>query len=316
MRRFLLLLLVPVLLLAACGDDGDSGTSSTPTGDPATLDSIVIEDVEGSGPKLTFPSPFSVDETTVKVVTAGDGESLEEGAQVVFDFAAFNGRDGNQFLSSYDSGTESVTLNREETLPALVMGLVGSNVGSRLLIAAAPDDAWGPAGGIAEAGIEADDTTLFVIDVREVRRPLERAAGTAVDPKDGLPQVSLADDGKPSITIPEGDAPTTLAVQPLIEGEGEAVTAGQSITVHYTGVVWAGGKQFDSSWDRGAPTTFQIGLGAVIEGWDTGLVGQKIGSQVLLVIPPDMGYGAEGNSAAGISGTDTLVFVVDILDAY
>ena len=81
-------------------------------------------------------------------------------------------------------------------------------------------------------------------------------------------------------------------------------------------MIYRTGKQFDSSWDRGAPADFAIGTGKVIPGWDAGLVGQTVGSQVLLVVPPDQGYGASGNSQAGISGTDTLVFVVDILDAY
>jgi peptidylprolyl isomerase len=85
--------------------------------------------------------------------------------------------------------------------------------------------------------------------------------------------------------------------------------------VHYTGVIWDSGKTFDSSWDRGAPVDFAIGQGQVIAGWDAGLVGQTVGSQVLLVIPPDQGYGERGQPDAGISGTDTLVFVVDILDA-
>jgi len=102
-------------------------------------------------------------------------------------------------------------------------------------------------------------------------------------------------------------------VQPLIKGTGPVVQSGQTISAQYTGVVWDTGKQFDSSWDRGQPTPFVIGKGQVIAGWDEGLVGQTVGSQVLLIVPPDKGYGASGQSSAGIKGTDTLVFVVDIL---
>jgi len=318
MRRLVPLLLIPLLALAACGsDDGDDGaTTAEATGDPTTLDSITIDGADGEAPKLSFTTPFSVDETTVKVIEEGTGESVESGAQVVFDFVAFNARDGKEFLSSYDSTPQSIVLDETQSLPALVKGIVGSSVGSRVLIAAAPDDAWGPRGGIVEAGIEKDDTTLFLVDVREVRHPLERASGTPVDQVEGLPVVSLDDDGKPSIDVPDGDAPTELVVQPLIEGEGAEVQSGQQISVHYTGIIWSSGEQFDSSWDSGLPAAFQIGVGRVIDGWDQGLVGQKIGSQVLLVIPPELGYGSNGNSDAGISGTDTLVFVVDILDAY
>jgi peptidylprolyl isomerase len=132
---------------------------------------------------------------------------------------------------------------------------------------------------------------------------------------EGLPTVKLAMAGKPTITVPSSTAPDTLVVQPLITGTGPVVTAGQTISVHYTGVIWDSGKKFDSSWDRGAPVDFLIGEGQVIAGWDEGLVGQTVGSQVLLVIPPDKGYGEQGQPDAGISGTDALVFVVDILDA-
>jgi peptidylprolyl isomerase len=102
--------------------------------------------------------------------------------------------------------------------------------------------------------------------------------------------------------------------QLLIKGTGAAITAGQTVTVNYVGVLWATGKQFDSSWSR-TPTTFKIGLGQVIPGWDKVLVGNTVGSQVLMVIPPADAYGAAGAPNAGISATDTLVFVVDLLDA-
>jgi peptidylprolyl isomerase len=150
--------------------------------------------------------------------------------------------------------------------------------------------------------------------VKSAKTVLKRAAGTAVAPKAGLPTVKLSASGKPTITVPAAKAPSTLVVQPLLVGTGEKVGKGQDITVNYTGVVWPGGTQFDSSWDTGRAATFRIGAGQVIAGWDEGLVGQPIGSQILLVIPPDKGYGAEG-SPPKIKGTDTLVFVVDILDA-
>jgi peptidylprolyl isomerase len=163
--------------------------------------------------------------------------------------------------------------------------------------------------------VKKNDTLLFVLDLAASSVPLTRAEGAPVAAVDGLPTVALGKSGKPKITIPKADAPTALVVQPLITGTGPVVEAGQNLTVHYTGVIWDSGKKFDSSWARGAPTDFAIGTGNVIAGWDEGLVGQTVGSQVLLVVPPDKGYGAEGNPNAGIKGTDTIVFVVDILDA-
>jgi peptidylprolyl isomerase len=127
--------------------------------------------------------------------------------------------------------------------------------------------------------------------------------------------VTVDPTGKPTIKVPTTAPPTTLVVQPLVKGSRAAVKAGQTITVHYTGVLWAGGKEFDSSFKRGKPAAFGIGVGQVIKGWDQGLVGQPVGSRVLLVVPPALGYGTQGQPEAGITGKDTLVFVVDILDA-
>ena len=97
----------------------------------------------------------------------------------------------------------------------------------------------------------------------------------------------------------------------LSRGEGELVESGDDIEVNYYGQVW-GGRMFDNSYDRGSSISFPIGVGSVIGGWDEGLVGQQVGSRVLLSIPPHLGYGDRGMPQAGIGGTDTLVFVVDI----
>ncbi len=111
-------------------------------------------------------------------------------------------------------------------------------------------------------------------------------------------------------------APAKLTEQTLVQGKGAAVAAGDTLVANYVGETWANKKVFDSSFSRGEPAGFVIGKGQVIPGWDKTLVGQKLGSRVLLTIPPADGYGAGGNSQAGISGTDTLVFVVDLVAAY
>jgi peptidylprolyl isomerase len=130
-----------------------------------------------------------------------------------------------------------------------------------------------------------------------------------------FPEVTGAAGSKPSISIPAGNPSPALQLKVLDPGTGATVTAGQQISVNYLGVVWPGGAMFDNSYDRGQPATFPIGTGGVIPGWDNGLVGQKVGSRVLLVIPPNDGYGPNGNARANIKGTDTLVFVVEILAA-
>jgi peptidylprolyl isomerase len=118
----------------------------------------------------------------------------------------------------------------------------------------------------------------------------------------------------PEIKFKDATAPGDLEVFVLSAGNGDEVQAGQSIDVNYHGVIY-GGKVFDSSFERGSSIAFPIGVGAVIKGWDQTLVGQKAGSRVLISIPPEYGYGERGVPQAGIGGSDTLVFVVDILGA-
>ena len=129
---------------------------------------------------------------------------------------------------------------------------------------------------------------------------------------ENLPTASGGFGDKPVLTFPDTPAPQELAVQVLSQGDGEVVEAGDDIEVNYYGQVW-GGRMFDNSYDRGSSISFGIGVGQVIAGWDEGLVGKTVGSRVLLSIPPHLGYGSRGMPQAGIKGTDTLVFVVDIV---
>ncbi|MEO7398174.1 MAG: FKBP-type peptidyl-prolyl cis-trans isomerase [Ilumatobacteraceae bacterium] len=119
---------------------------------------------------------------------------------------------------------------------------------------------------------------------------------------------------KPAVMIPDGDAPTTLQVEDLLVGDGDEATPGMSVDVHYVGISWSNGKQFDASWDRGQTFTFRLGASQVISGWDEGVAGMRIGGRRRLTIPPHMGYGAQGAGGA-IKPNETLVFVVDLLAA-
>ncbi|WP_284294484.1 FKBP-type peptidyl-prolyl cis-trans isomerase [Luteimicrobium album] len=141
-----------------------------------------------------------------------------------------------------------------------------------------------------------------------------RAVGETVAQSKGEPVVTRADDGAPTVKIPKGaTAPSELAVLPLVRGTGPQVQAGQLVTVQYTGVTWKDGKVFDTTWgSKKLPLTFRLGVGDVIEGWDQGLLELPVGSQVMLVVPPDLGYQGTSSKLAD----QTLVFVVDILDAH
>ena len=119
--------------------------------------------------------------------------------------------------------------------------------------------------------------------------------------------------GKPTVTIPDTEPPTQLQMVDDTVGDGAEATPGSTVSVHYVGVSWSTGRQFDASWDRMEPFRFGLGQGQVIQGWDQGVAGMRVGGRRTLTIPPDLGYGARG--AGGVIGPDeTLVFVVDLLD--
>ncbi|MGC4939676.1 FKBP-type peptidyl-prolyl cis-trans isomerase [Kribbella sp. DT2] len=118
---------------------------------------------------------------------------------------------------------------------------------------------------------------------------------------------------KPTVTHRDGEPDKTLVTEVLKEGDGAEVKKGELLTANYLGQIWRDGKVFDNSYDRGAPSSFPIGVGGVIAGWDEGLVGKKLGSRVMMSIPADKGYKEQGNEQAGIKGDDTLIFVVDLV---
>jgi peptidylprolyl isomerase len=117
---------------------------------------------------------------------------------------------------------------------------------------------------------------------------------------------------KPAVSIPETEPPTELVIDDLVEGDGAEATPGRNVMVHYVGVAWSTGKQFDASWDRGETFDFRLGAGQVITGWDRGVSGMKVGGRRRLTIPPELGYGSRGAGGV-IKGGETLVFVVDLL---
>jgi peptidylprolyl isomerase len=117
---------------------------------------------------------------------------------------------------------------------------------------------------------------------------------------------------KPVVEIPEGDPPTALQVDDLSVGDGPEAVAGKHCTMQYVGHGWSTKSQFDASWDRGEPFSFQLGAGQVIGGWDQGVAGMKVGGRRRLTIPPELGYGSRGAGGA-IKPGETLVFVVDLL---
>ena len=152
--------------------------------------------------------------------------------------------------------------------------------------------------------------TLFAI-------ALTAACGKTASPgDDGSPTLPASPStGKPTVNVPDGPPPTELVINDLREGEGPAAKDGDTVIVHYVGVLYDTGEEFDASWNTEPLTPFPVTLGAggVIDGWQQGLVGVKIGGQRELIIPPDLAYGPEGHPA-GIPPNATLIFVIDVVD--
>ena len=120
---------------------------------------------------------------------------------------------------------------------------------------------------------------------------------------------------KPSVTIPAEAPPSELVKTDLEVGSGDEAVKGKNVSVHYVGVAWSNGQEFDASWNRGDAFDFRLGAGQVIQGWDDGVAGMKVGGRRQLTIPPDMGYGSRGAGGV-IKGGETLVFVVDLLNVF
>ena len=301
-----------VATLAACSptpsiDVGDCQV--TPTG--AAAEAVNLSGEFGAKPDVTFDTPLTIDTTSRVVAIAGDGAIAQAGDTVEADYLLFNAKTGALVGGTeFAEGTAQPLPLDESIVTGIVKTIQCAPVGSRVVGALAAADAWG-AEGSAQLGVEPDTAIVFVADVVGIADPpLPRADGEDQPPVEGMPTVVLDDTGAPTITIPQTAPPAEFQLAVLKQGDGDVVPEGADVTVHYTGINWNTGVVFDSSWERGEPTTFNTRQ--VIGGFTAALEGQTVGSQVLVVIPPDQGYGAAG-SPPDIGGTDTIVFVVDIL---
>jgi peptidylprolyl isomerase len=309
-------LAVPVLLLTGCANADSPSASSSGTSASKALDSITVSGDVGTKPKVTLKSkPTALASSGSKVITKGSGAEVTKGQEVTVDYLLLNGKDGSEADTSFGKSPATFTADPAQLLPGLANGMIGKTIGSRVLIGIAPKDGFPGGQGNEQLGFGKDDALIFVLDLKTAVTPLPKATGDPVTPAKGLPTVKEDAKGVPVVTVPKTAAPKKLVVQPLIKGKGAVVKAGQTITAAYVGVIYGTGKQFDSSYTSGVPLKQRIGVGALVPGFDKGIVGQTVGSRMLLVLPPDEGYGKAGNAQAGIKGTDTLVFVVDLLAA-
>lgn len=333
-RVFALVCALPLALMA-CGSADDaaapaspvSSTSSDATDASATpsdsesatnspgSDTAALPDVSGDfgePPQITVPDAEPPSELQVETLSKGDGAKVTSGQTIVVNYAGVRWEDGETFDSSFDGGGPAgFAIGVGAVIKGWDQGLVGQTVGSRVLLVIPPDLAYGDQ---AQGPIQAGDTLVFVVDILGAHSGTETARGELTPTEDdALPAVTVLPK-KPEIFVPPGNPPPNLVAVPVVTGSGPKVQSGDTVVVQYLGVTWSKGKEFDSSWSRSEPFVTPIGDGQVIAGWDQGLVGQTVGSRVLLVIPPKLGYGSQGSGS--IKPGETLVFAVDILGTY
>ena len=311
MRRVVALFVISLfagLALAAC-------SSSAP---PSPNASVTAKGSFGSSPSVTIPKQKPTGTLAVKILIQGNGPTITKSDLFLSNFTIYvwSGNTNKLLDSTYSSSPQVLPAS---LLPGIQSAVTGKKVGSRVLVVVPPKEGYGTSGN-SQLGVTGSDTLVFVMDlIQKYSSGTVSASGTKVSSGGGdLPTVSAAQGSAPKVTIPKGvTPPTALVSKTLIKGSGPVVTKGEFVVAQYTGVNWRTGSVFDSSWQRSLPYSFKIGAtpSQVIPGWDQGLVGQTVGSRVLLVVPPKEAYGSAGQSQAGIKGTDTLVFVVDIISA-
>jgi len=312
-RRSLAILSVTALsalALAGCGsgeasEEADPSAEATasadlcdaaaPTGDE--VKGVEVSGEFGSEAEVSFDTPLEPTEIERNVIIEGEGDEIQAGDYINYAATVFDAETGEKLgAEGYDD------------LSALPAGVAANNIFGMALGCATPGTrvAFTFPGQTSQDGTEVRPQ-VYVLDFLD---KAETAAwGEEQEAPEGFPAVELGEDGAPTVTVPDGfETPDTTQLATLKEGDGATVEDGDNVFVQYAGIKASDGTEFDSSWSRGAPTSFQTG--AVIEGFTKALVGQKVGSQVIAVIPPAEGYGeSEGHELQD----ETLIFVVDIL---
>ncbi|GAB3253538.1 FKBP-type peptidyl-prolyl cis-trans isomerase [Nocardioides dilutus] len=316
-------LLVPAL--AACGgsdeaDDPDAASSSSSEASGAAegqLDEVSFSGEVGESITAKWNSAVETpEETAVTTLVKGDGDAVAAGDTVSTYLWVGNGTAQEQVFSDYDNGAPESIPNDPDQLDAVFSALFdGQTYGSRVVAVAIASEVLGD--GENQLGVAPTDSLVIVADLVEK----EAAAPTPTDDKaedaspDEQPTV-VEKDGKPTgldfadIDEPALDTPVQRLV--LKEGDGAAVKATDTVTVQYLGSTYDAEAPFDESYSDGQPLTSP--LSGLIQGWTIGLTGVKVGSRVLLQIPPAFGYGAQG-SGESIPGNATLWFVIDVVKA-
>ncbi|MEU8714236.1 FKBP-type peptidyl-prolyl cis-trans isomerase [Streptomyces sp. NPDC048663] len=330
-RRSLLLAAVPagLVTLAACGDDksASSKASAAPSASASSVPPPKI--VDGPLPAITAGAKFGEKpmvakgsgdpskDLAVKTVIAGSGRTVAENDFIQANYLGQIWSTAKVFDQSYDRTPLLMQLAQGSIIDGWRYALAGKKAGSRVLMAVPPTWGYGTAGN-AQAGIKGTDTLVFVVDVINSFNSKSSSTGKEVAQSDAaLPKVGTNTDGKaPSIDIPKTDPPKTLVSNYVLEGDGPAVTASQTVLCQFKGEVWDSGKAFEQTYESGRLAQFAIEqMQEVVKGLAQGITGKKIGSRLLIVVPPDLAYGNNPPSGGVVKKGSTLVFTVDLLAA-
>lgn len=314
MRRTAAALIVPLLAalaLVGCGSSGSSASSPNST--------VRVTGVFNKAPQVKIPKEAASGKLSITTPIKGSGQALPTGDDVLANVAIYvwSGKTSKLLQSTYTAVPQVLPAN--VGLTGLAKAIKGQKIGSRVLAVLPPKYGYGTSGN-SQLGVTGKDTTVWVLDLIKAFPPTASATGKAVSGGGGsLPSVKSATGAAPTITIPKNTPPSKLVTKTLIQGSGPKLTSNQTVVAQYVAVNWRTKQVFNSTWpsasSAGTPFSFALNSADVVPGFVKGLTGVPVGSRVMLVIPPADGYGKTGNSQAGIKGTDTLVFVVDVLAA-
>lgn len=301
--------LIPLLLastLVACGDSDDSSDGSSSSSD--ALHGITISGDLGKEPEVKWDGALDTDETKTTVVTEGDGAEIKDGDQVQAFLWIGNGTTQDKAYSDFDNGQPETVTASDQLSPVFKDAVLGQTLGSRVAVTTTAEEAFGEAGN-TQLGIGNKDTVLIIVDLMEQYQPPKpKTVPQAQMPKivEQGGKVTALDFSGVDEPDPDGDLLRSVVKQ----GDGAVVKEDSTLEVNYLGQVYDGKEPFDESFSK-KPVSFS--LQGVVKGWTYGLAGLKVGSRVLLQIPPDLGYGAQEQT--NIPANSTLYFVVDIISA-
>ncbi|PWC05275.1 hypothetical protein DCE94_02985 [Agromyces badenianii] len=293
------------LLLAGCSGGPDPEASETPSAAACMevesgelSDGVTVEGEFAGSPSATFTTPLEADELERTIAIEGDGDTTAAGDPMNVVVTAFSGASGETLFSQ----PTTIKVGDEQVFESFRAGIDCVPVGSRTVTVAPAATLYGDTGN-ETIGVAAGETVVIVIDVVEEQEPLEPAEWT-----EDVPEVKFGAEGEaPTVTLPDTEPSTELQMKVLEEGDGAEVQTGDSVTVQYQGTSWNTGEIFDQSYG-GNPATFTTD--GVIQGFGAALVGQKVGTKLIVTIPPEYAYGTDAGSHE--LGGQTLVFLVEI----